>query len=343
MIKKLVSTDQNIINWIKTVYGIEVIKLEFLPLGADMNASIYKAITHDKSYFVKLKWGHHHNNSLEIVELLHLLHKAGIQVIPALKTINGHFTQRIEDFTLTIYPFVEGQDGFNRHLTNEQWQKLGKSLRQLHKIVFPPEIRKQIRHETYSSKWREIVRSYLLQTENEKVQHENQTNQNEIALKLSNFIKEKILIINRLLARAEDLSQKVHELSPEFVLCHSDIHGGNVLLDENDTLFIVDWDDPLMAPKERDLMFIGGGVGNVWNDPYEEQLFYKGYGETKINKTILTYYRHERIVEDIALYIQGLLLTNEGGDDRQVMYKQFIDIFEPNGVIEIAFKTDEIS
>lgn len=32
---------------------------------------------------------------------------------------------------------------------------------------------------------------------------------------------------------------------------------------------IVDWDEPIMAPKERDLMFIGGGVANVWNDPSE--------------------------------------------------------------------------
>ena len=30
-------------------------------------------------------------------------------------------------------------------------------------------------------------------------------------------------------------------------------------------------------PKERDLMFIGGGVANVWNKPHEETLFYKGY------------------------------------------------------------------
>lgn len=329
MIKNRRPTDQNIIKWIKTIYGIEVIKIEFLPLGADMNASIYKAIAHDKSYFVKIKWERNHNNSLEIVELLY---KAGIQVIPAVKTIDGKLTQHIENFTLIVYPFVEGQDGISRHLTDDQWHKLGQSLRQLHEIDVPSVIRNQIRHETYSSKWREIVRSLLIQIEKVKIQ-------DEIALKLSNFIKERISIISRLVNRAEALSQKVREQSPELVLCHSDIHGGNVLIDENNSIYIVDWDDPIMAPKERDLMFIGGGVANVWNNPNEEQLFYKGYGETIINKTILAYYRHERIVEDIALYMQGLLFDSAGGEDRHVMYKQFIDMFEPNGVVEIAFDT----
>ena len=105
-------------------------------------------------------------------------------------------------------------------------------------------------------------------------------------------------------------------------------------------IYIVDWDDPIMAPKERDLMFIGGGVANVWNKPHEEELFYKGYGKTEVNTTILAYYRHERIVEDIADYGQDLLLTTAGGEDRPEMYKHFIGMFEPSGVVDIAFKTD---
>ena len=112
-------------------------------------------------------------------------------------------------------------------------------------------------------------------------------------------------------------------------------------MDENGNIYIVDWDDPIMAPKERDLMFIGGGVANVWNKPHEEVLFYKGYGKTEVNKAILAYYRHERIVEDIALYGQDLLLTTAGGENRLEMYKHFIAMFEPRGVVDIAFKTDE--
>ncbi len=149
------------------------------------------------------------------------------------------------------------------------------------------------------------------------------------------------MTIRRLVDRAEQLAEKLHDLSPNFVLCHSDIHAGNVLLSGNDALYIVDWDEPIMAPRERDLMFIGGGVANVWNKPHEEELFYKGYGKTDVNMTLLSYYRHERIVEDIAEYAQELLSTTSGGKNRAEMYKQFVGMFEPNGVVDIAFKTDE--
>ena len=88
-------------------------------------------------------------------------------------------------------------------------------------------------------------------------------------------------------------------------------------------------------------MFIGGGVANVWNNPHEEEFFYKGYGVTEVNMTILAYYRHERIVEDIAIYFQELLLAPVSNADRQVIYKHFMDMFTPNGVVEIAFKTYE--
>ena len=88
-------------------------------------------------------------------------------------------------------------------------------------------------------------------------------------------------------------------------------------------------------------MFIGGGVGNVWNKPHEGEWFYKGYGKTDINQTILAYYRHERIVQDIAEYAHKLLLTTTGGADRLEMFKHFIGMFEPRGVVEIAFETAE--
>jgi spectinomycin phosphotransferase len=334
MIEKQTFSDQRIINCLINDYGIKVISLTFLPWGADMNASVYKAQTRDKTYFVKLKRGHHHELS---VALARLLHEGGIsQIILPINTIQGQPTQLIDDYTLIVYPFIEGEDGFSHNLTDDQWITFGQAMRQVHEMDMPLSTQNQIRRESYVPKWREAVRLLYAHVEGD---HSG----DEVALKLLKFMKENLTLIRRLVDQAEQLSQKIIAQSPKFVLCHSDIHGGNVLIDNKDTLYIIDWDDPILAPKERDLMFIGGGVANVWNKPHEEALFYQGYGKTNINTAILAYYRHERIVEDIAVYGHDLLLSDFGGKDRPVMYKHFIDMFEPNGVVEIAFKTDEIN
>lgn len=322
---------EQIVHCLKTNYSIEVATLTPLSVGADINASIYKAQSHDQAtYFIKLKRGHHGAS----IEVLKLLWSAGVeQVIPPIKTIDGKTTQSIEDLTLIVYPFVDGEDGFNRDLTDNQWIELGQALRQVHELEVPPSILNNIRQETYSPKWRNAVRSIYTHVESDLTG-------DEIALQLQKFMNEKMSDIHRLVDRAEELGEKLQDSSPDYVLCHSDIHGGNVLMDDSSHLYIVDWDEPIMAPKERDLMFIGGGVGNVWNKPHEEKLFYKGYGKTDIHPAALSYYRHERIVEDIAIYSQELLLSNAGGTSRLEMFKHFLAMFEPQGVVDIAFKTD---
>lgn len=325
-------SDQCIIDSLKAYYGIDVIKLTVLPLGADMDASVYKAETQEYApYFVKLKRGHLHDVSIAVMELLH--HAKIQQIISPIKTIHGQSTQLINDFTLIVYPFIEGQDGFSCSLTDEQWLILGKTLRQIHEIDVPLSIQQRIRRETYSPKWREVVRSFYPCFESELIGE-------EIIVKLLTFMKENLVAIQRLVDRAEQLAEKIQNEPAKFVLCHSDLHGGNILIDKTNNFYIVDWDEPIMAPKERDLMFIGGGVCNVWNNPFEEELFYKGYEKTEVNRTILAYYRHERIVEDIAEYSQSILFTAVKDEDKEEMYKHFIAMFEPNGVVDIAFATD---
>ncbi len=267
--------------------------------------------------------------------ILELLQTAGIrEIIFPIRTIRGDLTQKFSDFTLIVYPFVEGQDGFSRSLNQRQWIQLGKILRQIHDIKVPEKIQSRIRREDFSPKWREAVRSHYIQIE--KIQIND-----EIGRKFAKFFKEHKSTIEQLVNRAEQFCQKVRDKPLKLVLCHSDIHGGNILLSDHDTFHIVDWDDPILAPKERDLMFIGGGVGNVWNHPHEEDLFYEGYGNVKVDQTILAYYRFERIVEDIAIYVKEILMSEESSKDREEMYRHFVDQFEPRGVVDLALKTHE--
>ena len=92
--------------------------------------------------------------------ILALLQASGIkQIIPPIKTTNDDLTQHIDGFTITVYPFVEGKNGFWNHLTDDQWVTLGKVLRQVHEFDVPPTIKDRIRKENYSPKWRNAVRS----------------------------------------------------------------------------------------------------------------------------------------------------------------------------------------
>jgi spectinomycin phosphotransferase len=105
----------------------------------------------------------------------------------------------------------------------------------------------------------------------------------------------------------------------------------------------VDWDNPLLAPKERDLMFIGSGVDGLWKSKREEAIFYQAYGETEIDLTTLAYYRYARIIEDLAVICQQLFSTEAGGADRAQAYQYFTSNFEPGNTLDVAKDTDRLS
>lgn len=319
----------NLTDCLKVNYRLDVKSIIPFSGGADINASLYKAQTPDQSYFVKLKKGDENAFSFALMDLLR---ESGIQeIIPPLKTINGSSSLQIEDFNLVIFPFIQGVNGFSQKLTGKQWTSFGRALRRVHDLDVPPSLISGIRKETYSSKWRQLVRLFYSAPRKES------PDKDPLAIKFLSIMNRNRAVIEDLVDRASALSFKVKKIPSKPVLCHSDIHGGNILIKNSEHLYLVDWDDPIMAPKERDLMFIGGGVGNVWNDPQEEASFYKGYGKTEINRSLLAYYRHERIVQDIAEFTEILLDSQH--KDRVEMLDHFISMFNPNGVVEIALKT----
>jgi spectinomycin phosphotransferase len=241
------------------------------------------------------------------------------------------------NFSLMAYPFIDAQNGFTKNLTHDQWIYLATAVKKIHTFNLPASLKSRIRLETYSPEWRTAVTRFSKNIGAIKTT-------DELTLKFIAFFKNNSATIYQLIERAEQLAHTLKQTPAEYVLCHGDIHAGNVLLADNGGVYIVDWDDPIMAPKERDLMFIGGGIENVWNNPEEEKFFYACYGTTAVNWEIIAYYRCERIVQDIAEYSE--LLTrpnhqNENYNTRLTWYNECIAKFEPNNVVDIALKTQD--
>ena len=306
MLEKPDIHDERILNCLREVFGLLAARLEFLPLGADLNTAVYRAVTTDGTpYFVKLRRGDFDESAVTLPR--YLSDQGIVQIIAPLVAQSGQLWAALTPFTLILYPFIEGRDGYEIDLSASHWRELGAALKRIHTTEIPPALKRGIRQETYSPQWREAVRTFLSVVE-------DQSYNDPIAAELAAFLKLKRHEILDLIERAERHAATLKTRPPEFVLCHSDLHARNVLIASDNNLYIVDWDQPIFAPKERDLMYPGGAQGFTGHTPEEEEaLFYEGYGRAEVFPVALAYYRCERIVEDIAAYCEQLLLSDEGG------------------------------
>jgi spectinomycin phosphotransferase len=326
--------DADLLACLRDQYALHPTQIAFLPIGNDMHTAVYRVSTDEAiSYFLKLRSGPF---AAPTVALPRLLHDQGITaIIPPLPTHAGHLWTRLDAFAVILFPFVAGRNGFDVPLSEGQWVALGVALKRLHTAVVPPPLAAHLPHEMYGPQWRDQVRGWQA-----CIAHTAFAD--PVAAQLAAFLRAKRDDISQIVARAEALGNVLRARPPAPVLCHADILAANVLLGADGALHIVDWDTLMFAPKERDLMFIGGGIGGIWNEAGEEALFYQGYGQTEINVQALAYYRYERIVEDIAEYCERLLLTDEGGADRAVGLGKFCGQFLPNHVVAIANRTDQL-
>jgi spectinomycin phosphotransferase len=332
MLEKPDIPEQLIISRLQEQYGLHVAELTFLPLGADMGTATYHAATDQgETYFLKLRKGF---EEITVTVPLFLKSQGMQEIIAPFETRSKRAWADFNEYKMILYPFIDGTDGFHLALSDRQKRNLGAALKKIHGIQIPLELQKLLPRETLSPYWRERLTAFQAQVAKDKFVEST-------ASKLAEFMNTKRSEIDRLVERVEDLASKLRSKPLQLVLCHSDIHGGNVLISKNDELYIVDWDNPILAPKERDLMFIGGGIDEIWKTEREEAIFYEGYGNTEINKVALAYYRYERVIEDLAVICEQLLLTDEGGADREQAYRWFTSNFEPGQTIEIAEKTDK--
>jgi spectinomycin phosphotransferase len=335
MLEKPELEDDNIVACLQAEFGLRVGELAFLPLGADLNTAAYRVVAIDQTpYFLKLRRKIAFDETS--VALPRALQNQGIaHMIAPLPTQMGQTSANLDTFKAILYPFVEGRDGYDVSLSDRQWRDLGATVKSLHAASWPPALLQSLHQETYSPQWRESMKKYLGLAK-------RQAWDDALASDLANFLRSQRGEILDLIQRADRLAKTLQTQPPAWVVCHADLHAGNLLLGADDALYLVDWDTPILALKERDLMSIGGGLmGNKRTAEEEITLFYQGYGETQIDQAALAYYRYERIIEDLAVECQQILSTTGGGEDRAQALYYLKSNFLPNQTIDIAYRSDQ--
>jgi spectinomycin phosphotransferase len=232
--------------------------------------------------------------------------------------------------SLVLYPFIAGENGMVTGMTDEQWREFGSTLRAVHSSELAEEFRGRVPVETFALPSGGLVGDILDLTLTMEFE-------NAIAAQFSAFWRENAARICQMLARADELGRRLQSRSFEYVLCHSDIHAANILVGDDGQIHLIDWDGPLIAPRERDLLFVVGSIIARAVTPREEELFFAGYGPVDIDSEALIYYRYERIVEDLGEIGRSVMLDPNPSDQMRTDESRLArSFFAPGGDIDHA-------
>ncbi len=312
----------------RTRFGLVADEAEFLPVGNDSRAWAFRLSSGGEAWFVKVLAPPVNEAAVEVPRYLA---KRGIEhlVLPV-PTLTGAFIDREEPFSLVVYPFLEGESGGQVGLTFEQRTELGRTMRRIHDLPVGDELVGIVRREWFVPRDLPEAR--------------------RIGQRVSGSLEEPLERafaeawsahqpeIDRIVDGVGQLGVEGRSRAGAEVLCHADIHPWNVLVQPSGGFAIVDWNETVLAPRERDLMFVDGGPG----PSRDADAFFAGYGEIEIDSVVIAYYRFEWVVEELADYGRRTFFMPELGDSTKAeAVELFLRIFEPGEVVDTALQAQD--
>ncbi len=309
-------------------YDLDVASIRFIP-SHDPRAAAYEVRCRDGgSRFLKVRFEPVHEAALTVPRALSDEGVPGI--MSPIPTDSSRLWEPMGDLNLVLYPFVRGCDAMAAGMSDDQWRSFGGTLRQIHDSALAERFSDRLAVEAFDMLAAPAVRRLLARTDERE-------RGSPAASRLAAFLRANALRISGVLDRAEDLAATLRLRRFELVLCHADIHAANLLLGDDGQVHLIDWDGPMIAPRERDLLFVVGS--KIARDvlPQEERLFFEGYGPVGIDADALRYYRYERAIEDIGSYGESVL-DDQAGDEAIKEHEMALVIgsFAAGGIIETA-------
>ncbi len=286
-------------------YDLSAASLEFLPLGLDNRAGVYRVVSEQgAAYLLKARSGPFYESSCLLPRYLS---DQGIEAVVApLRTSSRALWAHLGEWMMIVYPFIEGHTGWKPGLTDAQWQAVGATLRQIHQVRLPPEGFSALRKETFDpAGYRRAIQA--LETRHIRAEGGSQAEQALRACWLAHQPT-----IQQGMAALERLATALQTRAGPYVICHADLHPGNLIRSPSGQVFVIDWDDVMLAPRERDFLFVGEARAEGASRQ-DAAPFFQGYGAVAIDWTTLTYYLWERVVQDLIYDAEAVFLRDDLG------------------------------
>jgi spectinomycin phosphotransferase len=221
-----------------------------------------------------------------------------------------------------VVTWVAGERAADVEPTLAQWTSLGEVLASVHAAPVPAELARVLRAEDL---WhRELV-----------------ADARPLVARWPDAADDLATVI----ASTERLAARLSTRTLQQVLCHADPHRGNLLV-RGDQVWLVDWDDAVLAPRECDLMF--GRVGLPFFGPADaaqRAAFDAGYGVTDadLDQELLAFYACRRALEDVTDWTRQALDVRLPPHRRDECLAIVRDLLSPTGLVALAARLAAVS
>jgi spectinomycin phosphotransferase len=287
---------------VRSKYGLSITTLGFTPKGEDADA--YRATASGgEQYFVRVQRGTEDVRQEATYAALEMLRAdcAMPAIVAPLRTTQGCFISRLEQYAVAVFPFIDGTTAFDTTLSETQWRQLAAIMAALHisgdRCVVPA-----LPHETFANPFAVPI-DRVMQRATSTFAPTSSEQAQVLAL-----LREQRADLERTLPRFDHLGKQARRLALPKVPTHGDPNLANVLIDHTGSLHLVDWGELALAPRERDLTFFTGERFAAWLEAYLEHT-----GRVRLHLELFTFYLYRWVLQEIACYTSRILLEPSEG------------------------------
>lgn len=267
----------------------------------------YKVITKDGNYFLKVyekkrastdKLTQYLNDYLSVVTWLGK-NSLTEQIVEPVLTKHLNYKYEDDDYIYVLFKYITGNVVANNDLTVLQVKQLAQIVASLHS--YNEHIPFAINHlkEYFELPFNKQLACFL----NQELPYCS----NDVKEVLAPFLQDILQQINYI----DELAKNLQQQKLVFVLCHTDIHGWNIMQAEHH-LILLDWEGLKLAPAEADLfMFYNKAFFNDFINYYQQQ-----HPNFQINQSIMLFYLCRRSLEDLWELVEQLVIDKITGELR---------------------------
>lgn len=222
------------------------------------------------------------------------------KIIKPLRTLQNSFKCEDDENIYLLSTYIEGENLIGKELSNNQVKDLAKIVAELHlhgeNIPFDLSSLK----EDFSVAFTNQIREHL----------ESEVNLKPALQDLLELYKKDICSS---IQNIEELSIKLSYSNKKICLCHTDIHEGNILLNDKG-LVLIDWEGLKLAPPEADFFDM---VKREWSDVFFDE-YKRKHPSFDIDSETLKFYQLRRILVDIWEFIEQIQYDEQSDEEMRL-------------------------